>query len=113
MSEVTVIVASVSTTTVVNGQLGQVEKYFATNEDVHAPIDGKLYDTAEEAQAVADASQGLAEGMAYATAQYPDLSDKARRGKANVIADYRAWIGNGRAVKAAADLPDTFTSSTD
>lgn len=64
-------------------------------------VDGKVYTTREAAEAALANLANLQEGLAFANAQYPDLSDKAKRGKANVIAEYLDWIAAGKPVKEA------------
>lgn len=60
----------------------------------------KAYDTEAEAQAKIDGLGNLSEGLAFAQAQFPGLSDKAQVGKANNIAAYLDWIAAGKPVKS-------------
>lgn len=70
----------------------------------------KSYDSREEAQAKIDTMGNLAEGLSFAKAAFPGMSDKALVGKANLIAVYLDWIAAGRPVKtveeAAADVAE-------
>ena len=59
----------------------------------------KDYATQEEAQAKIDGLGNLAEGLAFAQAQFPGMADKAQLGKANVVAAYLDWIAAGKPVK--------------
>lgn len=59
----------------------------------------KDYATREEAQAKIDGLGNLAEGLAFAQAQFPGMADKAQLGKANVVAAYLDWIAAGKPVK--------------
>lgn len=60
----------------------------------------KAYDTREEAQAKIDSMGNLAEGLAFAKANFPGMADKALVGKANAVAAYLDWIAAGRPVKS-------------
>lgn len=62
-------------------------------------VDGKTYTSREAAEEALASLANLQEGLAFANAQYPDLSDKAKRGKANVIAEYLDWVAAGKPVK--------------
>lgn len=70
----------------------------------------KAYDTEAEAQAKIDGLGNLSEGLAFAQAQYPELSDKAQVGKANVIAVYLDWVAAGKPVKSVEELVAADTS---
>ena len=56
----------------------------------------KAYDSEAEAQAKIDSMGNLIEGLAFAKAAFPTLSDKAQVGKANNIAAYLDWVAAGR-----------------
>lgn len=60
----------------------------------------KAYDTREEAQAKIDSMGNLAEGLAFAKAQFPGMADKALVGKANAVAAYLDWVAAGKPVKS-------------
>lgn len=59
----------------------------------------KLHGSEEEAKAELDGLAGLAEGVEFAKAQFPEMSDKAQVGKANVIAEYLSWVAAGKPIK--------------
>ena len=59
-------------------------------------VDGKTFTSREEAEAALARLASLQEGLAFANAQYPDLAEKAKRGKANVIAEYIDWVAAGK-----------------
>lgn len=66
----------------------------------------KDYATQEEAQAKIDGLGNLAEGLAFAQAQFPGMADKAQLGKANVVAAYLDWIAAGKPVKTVEEAQD-------
>lgn len=68
-------------------------------------VDGKIYSTIEEAQEAKAKLRHLETGLQFAEAQYPDLADRAKRTKANMVAEYLAWEEQGRPVAAAEDAP--------
>lgn len=65
----------------------------------------KAYDSSEEAQAKIDSMGNLIEGLAFAKAAFPTLSDKAQVGKANNIAAYLDWVAAGRPEAVAEEAP--------
>lgn len=82
------------------GKLVEVTKYLVVDADGE-PVVGKFFDTAALAQEQIDSLGNLAEGLAFAKANFPDLSPKAQKAKANVVAEYLDWIAAGRPVKEA------------
>jgi len=81
-----------------NGKLTDVVKYLVIDAE-GKPVATKFFDSEEAAQAHIDGLGNLAEGLAFAKAQFPGLADKALMGKANVVAGYLDWIAAGRPVK--------------
>lgn len=95
------------------GKLVEVTKYLVVDAN-DTPVVGKFFGTEEEAQAQIDSLGNLSEGLAFASAQFGDLADKAQRGKANIVAEYLDWIAAGRPVKEfAAPEPETATDETE
>lgn len=89
-----------------SGSLVKTEVFYVADE-AEQPVTGKSHSTLELAQSELDGMAYLVEGMAYAKAQFPELADKALKGKANVIAAFLEWDANGRPVveaKAAAEV---------
>lgn len=66
----------------------------------------KDYATREEAQAKIDGLGNLAEGLAFAQAQFSGMADKAQLGKANVVAAYLDWIAAGKPVKTVEEAQE-------
>lgn len=72
----------------------------------------KDYATREEAQAKIDGLGNLAEGLAFAQAQFPGMADKAQLGKANVVAAYLDWIAAGKPVKTVEESQEEPEAET-
>lgn len=72
-------------------------------QDVTYKVNGKIYKTREEAVAAQEALANLALGLEFAEAQYPDLADRAKRTKANNVAEYLTWVEEGKPVKEASE----------
>lgn len=81
------------------GKMSTVESFIIVDEQGQFVSGTKEYATAEDAQKAIDGLAGYAEGLAFATAQFPGQAEKARIGKANVISEYLAWVAGGRPVK--------------
>lgn len=75
-------------------------------QDVTYKVNGKIYKTLAEAEAAQEALANLALGLEFAEAQYPDLADRAKRTKANNVAEYLTWVENGKPVKEASEGED-------
>lgn len=79
------------------GKLVTVEQFYIGDAE-EAPVSGKMHNTVEEAQAELAGLGYFAEGLEFAKAQFPDISEKAQKGKANVIADFLKWVAEGKPV---------------
>lgn len=58
-------------------------------------VDGKVYKTEEEALAAIAALENVGKGYKFVEATTPELSDRARRTKANLIGEYLDWLADG------------------
>jgi len=74
-------------------------------QSVTYEVDGKVYKTIEEARAAKESLRHLETGLAFAEAQYPGLAERAKRTKANTIAEYLAWEDAGRPVAETEEAP--------
>lgn len=68
-------------------------------QNVTYEVDGKIYRDYDEAVAAKAKLRHLETGLEFAAAQYPDIAERAKRGKANTIAEFLAWEEQGRPVK--------------
>jgi hypothetical protein len=96
MSEIRVKIITVKD--IVDGKIDDVDRYIVT-DDTDQPLDGKWYKDKEAADAVLESIGKLEEGLEYAKAQFPQLSEKAQRSKANTVASYLQWVTSGKPVK--------------
>lgn len=83
---------------IVAGKIKRTETFFVADE-AGQPVTGKSHASAEAAQAELDGLGHFQEGMAFAVAMFPELSEKAQKGKANVVAEYLAFVEGGRVAK--------------
>lgn len=91
-------IKALSNTSIVSGKIVTAEK-FAVVDSKDEPVLPKLFDTEAEAQTAIDGLGNLSEGTQFAEAQFPGMGDKAKKGKANVVAEYLDWVAAGRPVK--------------
>lgn len=98
-------------TNIVAGALVKSEIFFVADEAGNL-VGRKAHKTAEEAQAEAATLEGYASGLEFARAQFPELGDKAHVGKANVVAEYLAWVAAGKPVKEA-QVSEAETEASD
>ncbi len=66
-------------------------------------VNGKVFKTEDEAVQYQESLKNLERGLAFATAQYPELAPRGRQAKANVISEYLDWVEAGEPVK---ELPE-------
>lgn len=92
------------------GVLTEVIKFIVTNEAGEL-VGRKAHDTQEEAEAERETLKGYAEGLEFAKAH--GLEGKNAVGKANVIADYLAWVAAGRPDVGAAEQADPEVDPVD
>ena len=59
-------------------------------------VDGKTYKTVEAAEAAIEALENVQTGLAFVAAQYPELSERGARTKANLIGEYLDWVNAGQ-----------------
>lgn len=91
-------IKSQDTTNIKAGALVTETFFFVADEDGKL-VGRKAHGSEAEAQAELATLAGYASGLEFARAQFPDLGDKAHVGKANVIAEYLAWVEAGKPVK--------------
>lgn len=109
MSDVSII--AVETSAVQDGVIVVVDQY-AVVDSTGQPVDGKLHKDEESARAVMASMEDLFEGLEYARATFPGMSNQALRGKANAIASYLKWIKAGKPItppkgdKVAEETPE-------
>lgn len=100
------VVASLSGKSIQGKALVMTQTFYVADADADmAPVTGKIHPVEADAEAELASMKGLAEGLAFAEAQYPELAERGRKGKANVIAEYLAWDAAGRPVKEVAEEP--------
>lgn len=101
------VVASLSGKSIQNKALVMTKTFYVADADADmAPVTGKTHSSAADANAELSSMKGLAEGLSFAEAQYPDLAERGRKSKANVIAEYLSWDAAGRPVKEVAEPED-------
>lgn len=94
------------------GAIERVETFFIADE-TGAPVTGKTHKAREAAEGELAGMKHLEEGMSFAKAVFPELGDKALKGKANVVAEYLAWVEGGRLVKAEAAVAEEVAVETE
>lgn len=80
------------------GKLVKVEQFYIGDE-MEQPVSGKMHSDMAAAEAELNGLGHFSEALEFAKAAFPAISEKAQKGKANVVADYLAWIEAGRPVK--------------
>lgn len=95
-------IKSESSTRIVAGKLTK-EEFFYVADAAGNLVGRKAHSTEADAQAELAGLGGFAEGLAFAQAQFPSLGEKAHVGKANVIAEFLAWVAAGKPVKESSD----------
>lgn len=99
-------IKSQESTNIKGGALVTETFFFVTDEQGQL-VGRKAHSTEAEAQTELATLAGYASGLEFARAQFPGLGDKAHVGKANVVAEYLAWVEAGKPVKEAkADSAD-------
>lgn len=93
-------IKSEESTRIVAGALVK-ESFFYVADEAGNLVGRKAHSTEAEAEAEKAGLAGYAEGLEFARAQFPELGDKAHVGKANVIAEFLAWVQAGKPVKEA------------
>lgn len=97
------VIKSEETRKVAGGKIVVEEFHYVIEETTGALVGTKSHKTLELAQVELDSLAGLAEGMEFAIAKFPTMSDKARVGKANVVSEFLAWIAAGKPVTDASE----------
>lgn len=84
------------------------EAFFYVADEAGNLVGRKSHSSEAEAEAEKATLAGYAEGLEFARAQFPELGDKAHVGKANVIAEFLAWVQADKPVKEvkAAEVAD-------
>src|SRR5690554_2116627 len=62
-------------------------------------VDGKTYKTKEAAEAAIAALENVQIGLEFVAAQYPELSERGARTKANLIGEYLDWIEDRKSTR--------------
>lgn len=86
------------TNTVVRGGKLVTDKAFIVTDEAGNLLGGKQYPTEAEAKEAQGELQHIADGMAFVVATTPDLSPKAKVGKAKIVAAYLKWVEDGKPV---------------
>lgn len=95
------IVKSEITKRIIAGNFKEEEFHYVADEATGALVGKKAHSVLADAEAELAGLKGLEEGLEFAKAQFPGLSDKALIGKANVIAHFQSWQQSGKPVKTA------------
>lgn len=95
------IIKSETSKRIVAGSFKEETFHYVADEATGALVGKKAHADMAEAEAELASLKGLEEGLEFANAQFPGMSDKARVGKANVIAEFQAWLQAGKPVKTA------------
>lgn len=95
---------------IVAGKIKRTETHFIADAEGQ-PVTGKSHATLELAQAELDGLGNFQEGMAFAVAMFPELSDKAQKGKANVVAEYLAFVAGGRVAKVVEETKEEVATT--
>lgn len=94
------------------GKFVQVDKY-AIADDENQPVSDKTFDSKADAKELMTGLVNFEKGLAFGKAQYPGMSAKSLKGKANLIASYLGWEEDGRPVKKVDPKKDVNKAGDD
>lgn len=95
------VIISETTRKISGGKIVEEAFHYVADETSGALVGRKAHAVMADAEAELAGLAGLSEGMEFANAQFPNMTDKARVGKANVISEYLSWVAAGKPVKTA------------
>lgn len=105
-------IESITNRKVTAGKLASVVSFIILDAQGNFVAGTKEYASKEEAQDKIDSMGSLAEGLAFAQAQFSEMAEKAQLGKANVVAAYLDWVAAGKPVKTVEEAAAEASAET-